>query len=238
MLLKYADSGVAYQLCYFIDEFARRERIDSAVRERIWYAFRRANIAIPFPVQSVQFHDVATRQKEVAEAERAGRLKAIRAVDFLATLPAPLLERFATLSHTYLYAPGEVVFRQGESGRELFIVKAGEVAVMVGREGGSTAEVARLHRDACFGELAVMTGEPRSATVVATVDTTLVAIDRDTVHDLIADAPRVAEKLTEVLVARQALLEESLLQRRARDETDTDRQSSDLLQKLRNFFAS
>jgi CRP-like cAMP-binding protein len=238
MLQKYADSGVAYQLCYFIEDFARRERIDSAVRERIWYAFRRRNIPIPFPVQSVQLHDVATKQKSVADSERAARLTSMRAVDFLATIPAPLLERFATLSHTYMYAPGEVIFRQGESGRELFIVESGEVAVIVGREGGSTAEVARLHRDACFGELAVMTGEPRSATVMATKDTVLVAIDRDTVHDLIADAPKVAEKLTEVLVARQTLLEESLSQRRVRDEASAERQSTDLLKKLRNFFAS
>lgn len=238
MLLRYADSGIVYHLCYFIDDFARRERIDSAVRERIWYAFRRRGISIPFPVQSVQLHDVATRQREVADDERAARLKSMRQVDFLATLPGPLLERFATLSRTYLYAPGEVVFRQGESGRELFIVKSGEVAVVVGREGGSTAEVGRLRRDACFGELAVMTGEARSATVVATVDTVLVAIDRDTVHDLIADAPKVAEKLTEVLVARQALLEENLSQRQARAEEDTDRKSVALLKKLRDFFAS
>jgi CRP-like cAMP-binding protein len=159
-------------------------------------------------------------------------------VDFLATIPAPLLERFAALSHTYLYAPGEVVFRQGETGRELFIVQSGEVAVVVGREGGSSAEVARFRRDACFGELAVMTGEVRSATIVATVDTALVAIDRDTVHDLIAEVPEVAEKLTEVLVARQALLEENLSQRQARAEQDTDLKSMDLLKKLRNFFAS
>ena len=238
MLLKFGDSGVTYQLCYFIDEFSRRERIDSAVRERIWYAFRRRGLAIPFPVQSVQLHDVATKQKEVAETERAARLRSMRQVDFLATLPAPLLERFATLSRTYLYAPGEVVFRQGESGSELFIVKSGEVAVLVGREGVSTAEIGRLKRDACFGELAVMTGEARSATVVATVDTVLVAIDRDTVHDLIADAPKVAEKLTEVLVARQALLEENLSQRQARAEEDTDRKSSALMKKLRDFFAN
>ena len=238
MLLKFADSGITYQLCYFIDDFARRDRVDSAVRERIWYAFRRRSISIPFPVQSLQLHDVATKQKEVDEAERAARLKSMRTVDFLATLPAPLLDRFAALSRTYLYAPGEVVCRQGEPGSELFIVQSGEGAVIVGREGGSTAEVARFRRDACFGELAVMTGEVRSATVVATVDTALVAIDRDTVHDLIADAPEVAEKLTDVLVTRQALLEENLSQRQARATEDTDRKSSALLKKLRAFFAS
>lgn len=237
-LMAFADSGITYHLCFFIDDFARRERLDSTVRERIWYSFQRANIDIPFPIRTLQVQDAASTGKALLEAERAERLKSMRAVDFLATIPAPLLERFAAMSRTYLYAPGEVIFRQGESGRELFIVKSGEVAVIVGREGGSTAEVARLRQDACFGELAVMTNEPRSATCMATTDTVLVAIDRDTVHDLIADAPKVAERLTEVLVDRQALLEENLSQRQAKATGTTQQESSALLKKLRDFFAS
>src|SRR5205823_6089366 len=106
--------------------------------------------------------------------------------------------------------PGEAVFTQGDPGDALFVVASGEVAVRAPIEVGTLAgspnppamvrvgqsptlptqvELARLGEGAFFGEIALLTDQPRNATVVATRDTELLAIDRALVHALVADAP-------------------------------------------------
>lgn len=234
----FADSGINYQLLFYIDDFSLRDRVDSAVRQRVWFAFQRAGITIPFPIRTVFMHAVsAEAEQRAADEARDRRLASLRVVDFLATLPADALERLATLSQSRHYMAGEVVIRQGDTGHELFIIQAGEVAVLVGRSDGSVAEVARLGAGKFFGEMSLMTGEPRTATIQATRDCELVIVDKASFRAILAAAPHLAERITEVLVERQAALEENLSNRSARSQAEKAAKSNALLTTIRQFFA-
>jgi CRP-like cAMP-binding protein len=158
-------------------------------------------------------------------------------VHFLAAVPPPLLERLAARSQTCRYAGGEIVLRQGDPGQELFIVESGEVAVLVGRAGGSTAEVARLGAGKFFGEMSLMTGERRSATVQAIDDATLVRVDKEAFHDILAASPGLAEQITRILVERQIEIEANLSSRSVRLRAETEERSLALLDRIRQFFA-
>jgi small-conductance mechanosensitive channel/CRP-like cAMP-binding protein len=235
---KFDASGIVYLLCFFIDDFARRDRIESAIRQRIWFVFQRERIAIPFSTHTVLMADTSAESAEHAEVEeRQLRLQSLRVVDFLAALPRELLERLATLSQTCRYMLGEHVIRQGAAGGELFIVQSGEVSVVVGREGGSTAEVARLGPGKFFGEMSLMTGEPRSASVQAVSDCALVKVDKGAFHEILAAAPEIAEKITEVLVARQTALDQNVSSRRARAGAEVEAKTNALLGRIRQFFS-
>jgi CRP-like cAMP-binding protein len=132
---------------------------------------------------------------------------------------------------------GEVIIRQGDEGEELFIVEEGEVSVLVGRPGGSTAEVARLGRGKFFGEMSLMTGERRSATVQAASDCALVKVDKESFHEILAEAPHLAERITEVLVARQMEIEENVSARATRSRGEVESKTNALLEKIKKFFA-
>ena len=234
----FADSGVTYLVHFFIDDFARRDRIDSAVRQRVWYALHRAGIGIPFPIRTVHVHQETPELVAEREAEaRARRLRSLRGVDFLTTLPDESLARLASLCQSRLYMAGEEIIRQGEAGHELFVVESGEVAVLLGRGGGSVAEVARLGPGKFFGEMSLMTGAPRAATIQAMRDCELCVVDKPAFQEILAAAPHLAERITEVLVERQAALEESLSARATRSTTDRAAKSSALLGTIRQFFA-
>ncbi len=234
---RFADSGIAYQLCYFIDDFARRDRIDTTVRTRIWYVLERERISMPFPTQTLQLAEGPEVRERKERGQRRRRLEALRGVDFLTSVPPPLLERLAERSQTCHFAAGEIILRQGDVGHELFILQTGEVSVVVGRAGGSTAEVARLGAGKFLGEMSLMTGEPRSATVQAVGECEMVKVDKEAFHDILADAPSLAEQITRVLVARQGEIEENLSSRTARSPVDADARNSALLGKIRRFFA-
>lgn len=237
-LNKFADSGITYLLCFFIQDFARRDRIDTAVRQRIWFTFQRAHIVIPFPTQNLQLHDSSLDVRARHDAEKqARRRRSLEDVDFLRTLPAPLLDRLAALSKTDSYMVGEVIIRQGDGSDELFIVQSGEVSVLLGRAGGSTVEVARLGPGKFFGEMSLMTGERRSATVQAAIDCELVKVDKESFHEILAAAPHLAERITEVLVARQTEIDENVSARATRSRSEVESKANDMLGKIKQFFA-
>jgi len=235
----FADSGIVYQLNFWIDDFALRDRIMSAVRQRIWSTFQRAGISIPFPMRTVQMHAVTSDSvAEAAKREIAQRKMALDSVDFLAVLPDESRETLAERSRSVHFMPGEVVIRQGAEGSELYIVQRGQVSVLVGRGQASIAEVARLGPGKFFGEMSLMTGERRAATVQAADDCELVEVGKDAFHDVLAADPRLAEVITKALVERQGALEENLNQRATRSSrADTEAKSSALLAKIRSFFA-
>jgi small-conductance mechanosensitive channel len=238
LLPRFADSGITYQLCYFVGEFARRDRIDTLVRQRIWASFQRAAITFPYPTQTLHLGESAgDQQNKHAAAERARRLRSFQAVDFLAALDPPLQERLATLTRTSSYMPSELILRQGDAGHTLFIVQSGEVSILLGRSGGSTAEVARLGAGKFFGEMSLMTGERRSATVQAATECELVEVDKAAFHEIITAAPHIAERVTEVLIARQSALEENASVRASRVRGEAESKSTALLAKIKQFFA-
>lgn len=234
----FADSGIEYRLLYFIDEFSQRDRIDSEVRQRIWYAFQRVGISIPFPIRTVHVHTVAPEARnEAAKLEAARRKASLLRVDFLRLLPEESLDRLASLSRTLPFMLGEAIIRQGDPGNALYIVQRGEVAVCVGRsDTQSIAELARLGPGEFFGEMSLMTGEKRTATVRAFTDCELVEVDKDAFHAVIASESRFVEPITRVLVDRQLALEENLTARAKRTRAETEATNKALLDKIRLFF--
>jgi cAMP-dependent protein kinase regulator len=100
--------------------------------------------------------------------------------------------------------PGDALFREGDPGDTLYVVVEGEVAVIT--EGPPRIEVSRLGPGAFFGEVALVTEQPRSATIEATMVTQLLAIDRDVIATLVAEhadvLPVILRFLRERLVDR------------------------------------
>ena len=111
-----------------------------------------------------------------------------------------LIERLALVD----LVEGDVLFRQGDAGTALYVVVDGEVAVV--SEGPPRIEVSRLGAGAFFGEVALVTEQPRSATIEATTTTQLLAIDRDVISSLVGEhadvLPVILRFLRERLVDR------------------------------------
>lgn len=96
---------------------------------------------------------------------------------------------------------GDVIVRQGEPGDTFFLVKSGRVRVTAEAE-DRTTEVAVLGRGSCFGEMALLTGAPRSATVVAAEPCEVVMYRRADIDRALASNPAVRQAL-DVLARRR-----------------------------------
>ena len=103
-----------------------------------------------------------------------------------------------------LYAAGEAIVRQGQAGGSLFVVMRGEAAVTLA---GTDGEVARLRAGDVFGEMSLLTGEPRTATVTGDTDCDLLEIDAEGFRRAVLANPGVLERITAVAATRREEME-------------------------------
>jgi CRP-like cAMP-binding protein len=168
------------------------------------------------------------------EDARKKRAEAIGAVALMEPLPADAKDVLAARSVQRRYGPGEVIVRKGARSAELFVIERGTVGVELPRETGAPAEVAVLDAGECFGEMGLLTGEPRSATVRAKTRCQLVVIDHDAFHDVLAAHPEVVDRMGLLLAKRQAGL--SAAQNIAGRLQPPEERSKRLISQIREFF--
>jgi small-conductance mechanosensitive channel/CRP-like cAMP-binding protein len=240
LVMDFNDSGVVYSVRSFINDYGRRDPIESAIRQRILYALRRAGIDIPFPHRQlgVTATEIAALAPRVAEeppkqareiGARLGRTEIFRDLD-----PA-ILEQLGESTQPMLFSPGEAIIRQGEPGTELYTLERGRVEVVVGGENGIPVGVSVLEPGAVFGEAAFLTGVRRVATIVALTECEVLVIPRSALHHLLDKNRPLSERLTKVLAERMDLLSQAL-HTAAESGLDEDRRSDLLIERIRQFF--
>ncbi|MCA9604381.1 MAG: mechanosensitive ion channel family protein [Myxococcales bacterium] len=234
--IEFNERGVEYRVRYFIERFDEREVIDSRVRDRLWYALRRAALPIPPPQRTVTVveHTAASAQAEHA-AQVVDIERALAKVPMFKPLPHDLLHEVAMHTERRLYAPGEIVIQQGDVGEELFMVERGALDVLIDAHDGMQ-HIATVAIGDVFGEMSLMTGEDRAATVRTTMESALLVVSKETIQPVLEASPELAEKISEVLAAREAALE-GARGSKAPSRKKVEERSSELLNRIREFFS-
>jgi small-conductance mechanosensitive channel/CRP-like cAMP-binding protein len=230
---KFGDSAVEYDVLFFIDDFGLALRIESSVRDRVYYELARRGFEIPFPTRTILSAAPQARAGPSDDSRRR-RESALGAVDFIRPLPPDARALLADRATLRAYGPGEAIVRKGAPSRELFVIERGAVGIEVARDGGGVAEVAQLGVGQSFGEMGLLTGEARSATVRAKTLCHLIVVDHDAFHDVLASHPEVVDRLGVLLAARQAQLEAAAATP-GRPQAGEDR-SRRLISQIREFF--
>jgi small-conductance mechanosensitive channel/CRP-like cAMP-binding protein len=229
----FVEGNVEHWVRFFTDAFHKRDLVDGAARDRIWYALRRLGITpSSAPNRAVHLQEVSAAARAREEQALVERERALRNVDFLAVLTDEQRRGLADASHTRLYVEGETIVKRGDGSAEMFVIESGEVAVVVGDD-----VVARLGPGKFFGEMALMTGEPRNATVRAAGACKLLVIDDRAVRTLLEAQPQLAGHISRVIADRQAALEAGEAAASTRAPASVEERSSQLLGRIRKFFS-
>jgi small-conductance mechanosensitive channel/CRP-like cAMP-binding protein len=228
---QFADQGVQYSIRFSVPDYAQGGELEAEVRDRLWYTLQRAGFAFA----------TAPRGASLAlpaglEADQATRAAAIRKIDFLQGLPDAAIDDLAAGSHSELYAPGEYVVRQGETGEELYLCLNGELQVLHQHDQSEPREVARLHAGGLFGEIAQLTGQARNASVRAVSPCELLVVHKQAFVRLLTGNPALAESISERLATRQAELDK--LERATPEvkRATLANHKNQFLQRIREFF--
>lgn len=199
----FGDSGITYEIKYFTRNYADRDRIDAAIRRAVWYALRRNEMSLPFPIRSYQpYVPPATGKHEI---DRDVILERLRSIELLSPLSDAEHQAIADAARVHFYAKGETVIRRGAAGDSMYVIARGSVSIRIPdvEATNGSQEIAQLKEGAVFGEMALLTGEKRTANVVALTDVTTIEIDKYALQPVLVDHPELAATLSHRMSQRR-----------------------------------
>ncbi|MCU0795224.1 MAG: mechanosensitive ion channel family protein [Akkermansiaceae bacterium] len=199
-LADFADSAVIYELRVWMRQARLYNACCDDIRSRLWYELQRRGLRIPFPVRSIERR--TTNVPDRVQNARGSALEILRQSPVLGCLDEAASAALVGEGRISLYGPGEQIVRKGEAGQSMFLILDGQVAVHGRNPGGQRVVLARLGKGQCFGEMSLLTGEPRSATVRSEQDSMLLEIDKNSLTPVMMAHPALAEKLAGLLEER------------------------------------
>lgn len=229
----YGESSIDYSMRFWLADYGIHEAARDSILSNVWYALKRNGIEIPFPTRTLL---MGTQQSdsEQPQAQERRLLRELRQVDFLRALSDEDLAALLPNCRIHQFGPDEVLMHEGGPGDCLHILRRGEVEITARAPGGGQVHLGNLTAPAFFGEIALMTGEPRTASVIARSEVEVVELNHHAFADLFHRRPSTLDEISAVMATRLTATRERL--RNASEPTDRRHDRGWLVSKMRELF--
>jgi len=200
LVVDFGASAVVYRVRFWVNDFARDGVARDQVRSAIYYSLRRHGYEIPFPMQV----EIPRPEEPERASERINRVSGVLApVALFAPLSHDQRDELAARAAERIYGKGEKIVRQGDAGGSMFVLRRGRVRVVE----ASGRELAVFEAGGYFGEMSMLTGQPRSATVEAVEECQVVELTAASLREVALANPEVVTRISAVVAERQIDLE-------------------------------
>ena len=224
-----------YAVRYWLTDMARNDSTSSDVRERIFSSLRRADIPLAIPAAALFMSEETSERSERKEARDVeSKFKALSSVELFGHLDEEERRVLAQTARRTPFSRAELITRQGAAANWLYVLTKGEVEVRVALAEGDR-RVAVLSAPSFFGEMALMTGQPREATVVALTEVECLRIDKAGFQGILQQRPAIAERISEILATRRVELE-AVREGLSPDNQRISRENVRILSGIKQFF--
>jgi len=223
------DNGIDFEVKYWLDDYVLQHDTDALIRQRIWYVFQREGIQFAYPTRTLH---IESKPEETAPEEIFNNIaEHLNRIPIFNALSDEEIERLANASTSRVYAPGEAIVRAGQVGNSMFVIISGSVKVQI-PETDYQKTVNTLAEDDFFGEMSLLTGEPRSANVIAIVETEVLRIDKNGLKPIFEGNPTLVNAISEFIEERRVVLTNQ-----GSDESDEERSpKKGAIRSIRKFF--
>jgi small-conductance mechanosensitive channel/CRP-like cAMP-binding protein len=196
-LNNFGGSSLDFKVRFWVEDYGAELEARDQVRTHLWYEFRRSNIEIPWPIQIEYSREEQPLRLDSHIDAAAAQLSS---VDLFSTLGPEARRDLASAAGDHLFTTGEAIVRQGDGGSSMFVVLRGTVVVSLEP---SLRQVATITAGGFFGEMSMLTGDPRTATVRAATDVQVLEIQAADMRRLAQVTPGLLEHISEVVAARR-----------------------------------
>ena len=239
ILMDMDNKGFArYALRYWLTDLAADDPTDAVMRWHIMTALQRAGIKLALEESSIHLirenekHEEAAHHREVAL-----RIKTLRHVELFSRMADEELKALAESLKYSLFAKGNIITKQGAAAHWLYIIISGEAEVYLEMPGGVKRTINTMEKGNFFGEMGLMTGAPRSASVTAKTNVECYRVDKEMFEEILRARPAIAEEMSHILVTRKAASDGVLQDIGAGNgQKEFARQQSEILATIKRFF--
>lgn len=207
IVIDFKDSYASYGARYWLSDLSKPSSTDSLVRTRIYSALRRAGIRLSLPAQAVFLtQDDESRRKRKRQEELDARTAMLRRLSLFHSFTDEELTTLAAHLRNASFVRGEAMARQGTVAHSMYIIAEGTASVHLTMD-EVNRQVATLQSGDYFGEMGLLTGAPRSATVIAESNVECLRIELSGLEGILQSRPELAEHITKTLSQRRTELE-------------------------------
>ena len=233
-LKDFGDSAVVYELKFWMTGHENYNDLCDAIRTNVWYEFKRQKINMPFPIRTLQI-DRKNGKPPVFQANPARAV--MQKEPLFRCLSDEQIDHLLKNADVNHFGRGEAMIEEGCEGESMFILLRGTAHVSINKN-GAMIRVGVLRQGDCFGEMSLLTGEPRTATVRAENDCEVMEISKPVMGELLRSSPQCLEQLSELLAERKLETEGALKQAAPlADQAQKEREyTASFLKRLRSFF--
>jgi small-conductance mechanosensitive channel/CRP-like cAMP-binding protein len=238
LLLDFSPSSARYALRYWLKDIEMDDATDSEVRSRLYAALQRAGIQLPYPHYHIHLTNKDDKYEQNKRLRRIKeRMDALQQVELFSTLRD---EELAEIAEHLVYTPfaqGDVIMRQGAIAHWLYIIISGDADVFLELPDGGRRRIDSIHGGCFLGEMGLMTGDPRSATVIAQSEVLAYRLDKASFQKILDKRPELAVEISNILASRRFSIDN--LQQQLDSESVAQlmaQQQSTFLEQIRDFF--
>ena len=232
----FVHGNLEYEMRYWLTDLMEDEMTDSMVRMHLFASLQRAGIRIAEEQRTIhginrdEAHEEAVRKREIDR-----RLEMLRGVDLFTVLSEDEMTQIAEQLQYAPFARGDIITKQGSVAHWLYLIMFGEAEVRFEPEHSAPQLISTLRAGQFFGEMALLTGDTRSATVIAKTDVECYRLEGKAFQGLLLKRPEIAESMSRVISSRRPDLD------KVRDAFAAQRgapqpEQVDLLGRIRRFF--
>jgi branched-chain amino acid transport system substrate-binding protein len=226
-----SDWSADYVVLFCIDDYEDKFKYKSMAFRRIWTHLNRIGIEPAIKKQEIHVFKGAKNRGEAALSPIA----ILQEIDIFNSFPEEIKRDLSLKMHQKTYQSEEAIIKQGDPGDSLFIVVEGSVSVRI-KINNKNVEVDRMGANAFFGEMALLTGEPRTASIVAISDCILYEITKNDISPLFSHYPEIIDILSKELT-RRTLNRQKKKDKYNEENTDKDALNKSFFSKISNFFS-
>lgn len=203
-IIEYGDFSINYEIRVWHNNYAYEPQLKSDIYQQLWYALRRNKIRIPFPIRDV-FHGHIEREHQKLESlSLQSEVKTMmETIPILSPLSDEELTDLSLNVDVDLYGTGEFIVQEGEDGDSMYIIRSGVCEAIKILENGRTELLSTMQQGDFFGEISLLTGEKRTATIRTTEDTSLIVIKKSIFSKIMIANPVISEQIAQVVLKRQ-----------------------------------
>jgi small-conductance mechanosensitive channel/CRP-like cAMP-binding protein len=237
VLVDFIHGNLLYELRYFLTDLQEDLFTDSAVRVHLFASLQRAGIRVAeeqrtaHAVAKDEAHAESVRQRELQR-----RMQMLKQVDLLAPLSEGERNFVAERLQYAPFARGDVITRQGSTAHWLYIIAFGEAEVRYEQPGRAPRVIGTVRAGQFFGEMGLLAGESRNATVIAKTDVECYRLDRASFQALLLARPEIANEVSRVIASRKPDLETARAEAASASAEAPPPSQPALLERIQRFF--